>query len=126
MDRKEYAADLHENSCNCCQAVLCAFAEDGKEAEMEKLGAACGLGMGNMEGTCGALTAVELLIGLNSKTGKQAVIQGKAAHEKFREMCGATLCKEIKGRDTGESLCSCADCVRNAVEILENIEDGSC
>lgn len=29
--------------------------------------------------------------------------------------CGATICKDLKGVETGKVLCPCAQCVRNAV-----------
>ena len=37
---------------------------------------------------------------------------------RFKELCGATICRDIKGIDTGKVLCSCEDCVRNATEIV--------
>ena len=39
----------------------------------------------------------------------------------FREKTGAILCKDIKGIESGVELCSCDDCVRNAVCVLEEI-----
>ena len=33
----------------------------------------------------------------------------------FAELCGATICRDLKGIGTGKVLCSCEDCVRNAV-----------
>ena len=33
----------------------------------------------------------------------------------FRERCGATICKDLKGVETGKVLCPCTECVRNAV-----------
>ena len=41
--------------------------------------------------------------------------------ENFRERCGAVLCKDLKGRDTGTVLCSCPDCVRNAIRAYGEI-----
>ena len=32
---------------------------------------------------------------------------------------GASLCKDLKVRDTGTVICECDDCVRNAVRISE-------
>ena len=32
---------------------------------------------------------------------------------------GATICKDIKGRDTGRVLCECPECCRNAVLAAE-------
>ena len=120
MDRKEYAVKLFNKDCNCCQAVLCAFADEVKHDEMKKLGAAFGIGMGNMEQTCGALVAAEMLLGMNTYEGKPIVMQARAVQELFKTLTGATLCKDIKGRDTGKVLCSCDDCVRNAVAIAES------
>ena len=90
------------------------------QEEMKKLGAAFGLGMGNMEGTCGALVAAEMLLGLKRYEGKSLLKQARAVSEMFKLYTGATLCKDIKGRDTGKVLCSCEDCVRNAVTICES------
>ena len=40
----------------------------------------------------------------------------------FKALCGATVCKDLKGVDTGVVLCPCDDCVRNAVKIAEGLE----
>ena len=39
----------------------------------------------------------------------------KAMLTSFRDKSGAIICRELKGVDTGKPLCSCEDCVRNAV-----------
>ena len=36
--------------------------------------------------------------------------------------CGATVCKDLKGLETGKVLCPCDDCVRNAVTAYESIK----
>ena len=102
MDRKDYAVQLKHTSCNCCQAVLCAFADEVgmTEDELKRIGAAFGVGMGCLESTCGALIGVL---------------------RQFESMCKATICKDLKGKDTGVVLCECDDCVRNAVEIMEGM-----
>ena len=120
MDRKEKAVELFRGECNCCQAVLCAFADEVGQEDMKKLGSAFGLGMGDMEGTCGALVAAQMLLGLKTYDGKPIVRKARTVSEMFRTMIGAEICKEIKGRDTGKILCSCEDCVRNAVTIAES------
>lgn len=120
MDRKEKAVELFRGECNCCQAVLCAFADEAGQEDMKKLGSAFGLGMGDMEGTCGALVAAQMLLGLKTYDGKPIVRKARTVSEMFRTMTGAEICKEIKGRDTGKILCSCEDCVRNAVTIAES------
>lgn len=37
---------------------------------------------------------------------------------KFNDKCGATICKELKGIETGRVLCECPNCVRNAALAL--------
>ena len=39
----------------------------------------------------------------------------------FQEKCGATICKDLKGIETGRVLCSCPECVRNAVLTLGEV-----
>ena len=75
--------------------------------------------MGGMEGTCGAVCGAEMILGLVKYSGKPIRNDAKELHEKFTEKCGASICREIKGVGTGKVLCLCDDCVRNAVEILE-------
>ena len=36
-----------------------------------------------------------------------------------QELCGATACRDLKGIDAGKVLCSCDNCVRNAVLAAE-------
>lgn len=120
MNRKEKAVEYFHSGCNCCQAVLSAFTDEQHTEEMKRMGAAFGLGMGNMEGTCGALVAAEMLLGLKTYEGRPMIKKAAAVSELFRTLSGATICKEIKGRETGKVLCSCDDCVRNAVTIAES------
>ena len=106
---------------NCCQAVACVFAEEVglDEQTLRKLGAGFGLGMGCMEATCGALCGAEMILGMKKFQGKPIRQDAMNLYEKFVEKCGASICKEIKGVETGKILCSCDDCVFNAVGILE-------
>ena len=119
MDKKELAVEFKRNGCNCCQAVLCAFAEEAglPEAVLRKLGSAFGGGMGNMEGTCGALVGAQMLLGLKRFNGMPVMADARMLQQAFTEKCGASLCKDLKGRDTGRPLCNCDDCVRNAAEL---------
>ena len=106
-DRKEYAVQLKHSGYNCCQAVLCAFADEtGKtEDELKKIGAAFGVGMGCLEATCGALIGTQMLMGMMKYQGMPILRDAAAALRKFESMCGATTCKELKGKDTGVVLC---------------------
>ena len=102
---------------NCCQAVLVAFADKlGKgEDELLRLGSGFGVGMGTMEGTCGALVGAIMASSLLSGNG-EAMANSRSILPRFKELCGATVFRDIKGIDTGKVLCSCEDCVRNADE----------
>lgn len=122
-DRKEYAVQLKHSGYNCCQAVLCAFAEETgmPEEELKRIGAAFGVGMGCLEATCGALIGAQILVGLKKYTGKPILRDAATVLRRFESMCHATVCKDLKGRDTGVVLCECDDCVRNVVTIVEEM-----
>ena len=113
--RKEYAAE-RKKEMNCCQAVLVAFADKlGKnEDELLRLGSGFGSGMATMEGTCGALVGAIMVSSLLSPDG-EARNNSRAIMSRFKELCGASICRDLKGIGTGKVLCSCEDCVRNAV-----------
>ena len=115
-ERMEYAAK-RKREMNCCQAVLVAFADRlGKsEEELLRLGSGFGSGMATMEGTCGALVGAIMVSSLLSPDG-EARNNSRAIMSRFKELCGgATICRDLKGIETGKMLCSCEDCVRNAV-----------
>ena len=115
-ERMEYAAK-RKREMNCCQAVLVAFADrlEKSEDELLRLGSGFGSGMATMEGTCGALVGAIMVSSLLSDEG-EARNNSRAIMSRFKEhCCGATICRDLKGIETGKVLCSCEDCVRNAV-----------
>ena len=114
-ERMNYAA-LRKKEMNCCQAVLVAFADEAgrSEEDLLRLGSGFGSGMGTMEGTCGALVGAIMVSSLLSEKGS-AMAASRAIMPRFKELCGATICRDLKGIDTGMVLCSCENCVRNAV-----------
>ncbi len=117
QERMDYAA-RRKKEMNCCQAVLVAFAAElGKsEEELLRLGSGFGSGMGTMEGTCGALVGAIMVSSLISAKGA-AMPASRAIFPRFKELCGgATICRDLKGVGTGKVLCSCENCVRNAVQ----------
>ncbi len=118
VELKNRTGDAHYN---CAQAVACVFAEEAglSEETLKKAGACFGLGMGTMEATCGALCGAQLVQGLAKFEGKNLRENAKELYKAFAEKCGGSLCKELKGVGTGKVLCSCDDCVRNAVALLE-------
>ena len=115
QERQEYAA-LLKREMNCCQAVVRAFADtlDMSEDKLMQLAAGFGAGMGTMEGTCGALVGAIMVAGLRTG-GNGTMALSRKMLSRFKELCGATICRDLKGIETGKVLCSCEDCVRNAV-----------
>ncbi|MBQ1440105.1 MAG: C_GCAxxG_C_C family protein [Solobacterium sp.] len=120
QNRSERAVILKHSGYNCAQSVLCAFAEESglDEETLKKLGAAFCAGMGAMNATCGALCAAEMLLGLIRYEGKPVLKDAAAIHAEFTSRCGASICRDLKGIDTGTMICSCDDCVRNAAAIV--------
>ena len=114
-ERMNYAA-LRKKEMNCCQAVLVALADEAgrSEEDLLRLGSGFGSGMGTMDGTCGALVGAIMVSSLLSEKGA-AMAASRAIMPRFKELCGATICRDLKGIDTGKVLCSCENCVRNAV-----------
>ena len=131
MDKKELAIALHDKKFNCCQSVACAFSQEVgvDEQILFQAGEGFGAGMGGMDGTCGALSGAILLAGFQNSDGnidapgtKASTYQlSKQMVERFRESCGSTVCRELKGVDTGTPLCSCPDCIRKGVEIVQEV-----
>ena len=122
-ERAEQGAQLKKSgACNCCQAVAAVLADQAglsQEALMQ-IASGFGVGMGNMEATCGALVGANMILGLRTD-GMGTVKQSRELLAKFKEKCGAVTCKDLKGVATGKVLCECDDCVRNAVCSLGEI-----
>ena len=118
VELKNRTGDAHYN---CCQAVACVFSDEVgvSEETLRKLGAGFGLGMGTMEATCGALCGAQMVLGLMKYNGKPIRNEAAELYREFAAKCGATICREIKGVGTGKVLCTCDECVRNAVELTE-------
>ena len=91
--RKEIAAEKKRcGSHNCTQAVVCTYYDYTgiDEDTLKNVGNAFAAGMGNMEGTCGALVGAGVVLGLATK-----------------------------GVGTGKVLRECPLCVADAAEFLE-------
>jgi len=145
--RKNIAAEKKRcNSHNCAQAILHTYADIAgiSEDEAMNIAGAFGGGMGNMEGTCGALVGAGLVLGLVNKDKVKSMKQMRQIMSKFQERNGATQCKLLKGVGTKAAiereqsdacidsterkqarpkvkvvLRECPDCVADAAEFLE-------
>ncbi len=120
MNRSEKAVEFKRRN-NCCQAVLLALADKlpFDENTLRQMGSGFGSGMGCMEATCGALCGACIAAGMLNHTGRPTTMLSRMILSDFKTNCGATVCKDLKGISTGKVLCSCDDCVKNAVLALE-------
>lgn len=131
MTKKELAISLHNRKYNCCQSVACAFADEaGIDPQLLfRAAEGFGLGMGCMQCTCGALSGAILLAGLVNSDGELENPATKASTYQlckrlvtaFEQKAGSTVCKELKGIETGTVLHSCPDCIKDGVEIVQEV-----
>lgn len=129
--RVEETITRHNKGYNCAQAVACTYCDlVGVDEEiMFKLTEALGLGMGGMQGTCGAVTGACVLAGMKASTGNMEQPNSKMnsyqlAREitnRFQEQNGSLVCKELKGVETGEMLRSCPNCIKDAAGLVEQV-----
>lgn len=123
MEKRDNAVALLKSLHHCAQAVLLTYEDEFQvpEETMKKMAAAFGGGMATMEGNCGALIGAGMVLGLKKYKGERIHDETARLYRLFVEKCGAATCKEIKGVGTGKVLCSCEECVQNAVDALEEV-----
>lgn len=110
------AMELRINGYNCCQAVAAVLADQAELAPelIHQIAAGFGGGIGNMEGTCGALSGAVIVAGLKTR-GMGSTRYTRRISESFKQKCGAVTCKTLKGLDGSGISCPCDQCVKNAV-----------
>ena len=129
--RVEETIKRHDKGYNCAQAVACTYCDmvGVDEETMFKMTEALGLGMGGMAGTCGAVTGACVLAGMKRSTGNLDAPNSKAESyrlsreivDRFETKNQSVVCKTLKGVDTGKVLRPCADCIRDAALIAEQV-----
>jgi len=146
MGRADAAVDLHGKGCNCAQAVLAVFAPELglEQREAIRIATAFGGGMGRTDGVCGTVTGACMVLGLRSdmrspedRSAKDtAYSRMKEFDRRFRDRHGDTSCTGLIGvnlstpeglqaaRDRALFTTRCADLIRSAVEILEEMAAG--
>lgn len=120
--RKHLAAEKKRcGSHNCAQAIVCTYADQIglDDATARNVGNAFAAGMGNMEGTCGALVGAGIVLGMATKDKAQSMKAMRQVMTQFQQRNGATQCRLLKGVGTKEALRECPDCVADAAEFLE-------
>ena len=107
--RRDKAARLFGDGCNCAQAVLCAYADVlGLDEELAaKLAFPFGGGMGRLREVCGAVSAMLMVLGLTegcdlAAAATPAMLDGyarvRALAGSDREAHGSILCRELLER----------------------------
>lgn len=129
--RVENTIKRHDKGYNCAQSVACTYCDllGYEEADIFRMTEGFGAGMGGMEATCGALSGAVLLAGLKNSDGKldgpktkgRTYQLSKEMVKQFQEKCGALVCRELKGVGADRPKCSCADCIKDAASIVENV-----
>lgn len=129
--RQDLAIELHDRKFNCAQAVACSFCKElgVDETTLFKAGEGFGLGMGGMQCTCGAVSGAVMAAGFKNSDGNTQSPSTKAntyqlskeIAKRFEEQNGSLICGELKGVTTGTVLRSCPDCIRDAVEIAQDV-----
>ena len=111
--RVQRGVELFKSGYNCAQAVAGAFADlyDVPQEVAFKMSASFGGGMGRMRLTCGAVSGMFLLAGLENgcattespekRALNYALVQELAA--KFKEENGSIICAELLGLRTGKT-----------------------
>ena len=129
--RVEETIAKHDKGYNCAQAVACTYCDlvDVDETTMFKMTEALGLGMGCMNGTCGAVSGACVLAGMKRSSGNLEKPDSKAQSYKlsreivtrFEAQNQSSICKELKGTETGRVLRPCPDCIKDAAAIVEDL-----
>lgn len=143
MERSKYAVSLLQSGLNCAQSVLLAFSEECGMDEETAISIASGFGGGiaRLQETCGAVTGAVMVIGtarslVEDEQGElkeliYADIQKFTAG--FKGLNGSIKCSKLTGcniaTDEGREFFDnndllqtvCSKCVRDSVEILEQM-----
>ncbi len=142
MTRIESSVDMFLNGCACSQAIFVTYCQryglDPKLAMKLSAGFAGGMRMAE---TCGAVTGSFMVLGMhacgdNCNTGrgrKKIFSMVREFTTRFEKRNGSTRCKDLLGCDisTADGMkeaqdrnlfkTTCAEMVRNAAEILEEM-----
>ena len=105
--RTDEAVMRHSRGYNCAQAVACTYADlvGCEEVLLFKAAEGFGLGMGCMEGTCGAVSGACLLAGMKNSAGdmERSASKGatgklsRAISQEFLRKNGSLRCRDLKG-----------------------------
>ena len=113
-EREERARMLHRQGCNCCQAVVMAYADrlpiDGNAAM--NVAAPFGRGLAGTREVCGCVSGMAMVCGLTGHTADTRTLV-----ERFRESNGDIVCARLLA--SGKR--PCPDLVAQAAALLSDI-----
>ena len=117
MDKTERinnARVMHKQGCNCCQAVVMAYADklpiDGQNAM--NVAAPFGRGLAGTREVCGCVSGMALVCGLTGHTADTRTLI-----ERFRESNGDIVC----GRLLAQGKKPCGEMVAEAAGLLVDV-----
>lgn len=127
MQKNEIAKNYFNEGCNCCQAVVLAFASEmgmNKDA-LARISSSFGAGMGGLKEVCGAVSGMFMVLGAVCGYGEAVNAQEKSEHaarireaaEKFQNEFGSLLCRELKSGNRDRTYC--ANLVQYAASLAE-------
>lgn len=110
VNHAEKAKSLFESGYNCCQAVLCAYADELglDETTALKIASSFGGGMGRLREVCGAVSGMFMVCGLRDGyiniDGVNAHEEKMSHYERIQELArkfinenGSIICRELLG-----------------------------
>lgn len=110
INHAEKAKSLFESGYNCCQAVLCAYADELglDETTTLKIASSFGGGMGRLREVCGAVSGMFMVCGLRDGytniDGVNAHEEKMSHYERIQELArkfinenGSIICRELLG-----------------------------
>ncbi len=122
--RKNIAAEKKRSGqYNCAQSIVSTYCDlmNMDETSVCALTRGFAAGMGNMQGTCGAIVGATMVLSAVYPNRVETVKHTALLMRLFEQRNHATQCYMLKGIDTGTPLRACPDCVADAAEILEQI-----
>ena len=103
-----------------------------KKEDVFRISEGFGLGMGMMD-MCGAVTGMMMVIGMENSIGDlekgnptkaDTYRKTKTYAEKFKENNGSFYCRDLKGVTGDRPLCTCDQCIADAVLLTEAYLEG--
>lgn len=118
MSYQEKADQLHQQGCNCCQAVVMSCAEqfDLTEEQAYRLGAFFGSGMRSGE-VCGAVSGALMALGLKyGDENNRKCPKSKEFLKAFKAAHGSIVCRELLALNQAKM---CPTFIKFAANYLE-------